>query len=112
MSTFIALFIITVIYFLILLTINHFKKWFNSRDRIRQGYRAKWREARNKRLEWKKEHEFSFDFHDPEYQTLWDIEIGCEAAYQILGTTGIGVTISWDDYCIESRHAKEKDSDD
>ncbi|HEY4504067.1 MAG TPA: hypothetical protein VJJ28_03085 [Candidatus Paceibacterota bacterium] len=44
----------------------------------------KWRTHRERRLLWKESHSgffHNFDFNDPEYQELWNIEIGSQLVY-------------------------------
>lgn len=66
----------------------------------------KWRSARQERQQWYEDHRLFFDFYHPEYQRLWEIEIGAEALYIFqeqgcLGRLTRHVHISWDDYKAE-----------
>ena len=62
--------------------------------------RTKWELAREGRLLWKEQHWSGFNFHDPEYQRLWEIEIGAEALYLMHGPT-YWHAMSWDGYKAE-----------
>jgi hypothetical protein len=62
--------------------------------------------ARQERQWWYKDHQMFFDFYHPEYQRLWEIEIGAEALYIIraqgfIGRLATHAYISWSDYRIE-----------
>jgi len=90
--------------------------YFESKNR-RSGQRpAKlvdvWKKAREQRLAWKKEHatDVNFNFYDPEYQRLWNIEIGAED-YHILcnGLEKITVGVSWGDYIAERNEYSKQD---
>jgi len=70
----------------------------------------KWKTAREKRLLWKDSHPWFYDFDDPEYQRLWEIEIGAGDLY-LLSIGGISPGISWSDWRFERRKA-EQDRDD
>ena len=69
----------------------------------------KWKTAREFRLFWKDKHPFDFNFNDPEYQTLWEVEIGAEDLY-LLHISNIchGACISWTDYKLEEKEFKFK----
>lgn len=67
----------------------------------------KWKLAREKRELWKEEHVWLFNFDDPEYQRLWEIEIGAEDLY-LLSISGISSGISWSDWRFEQKQANQE----
>ena len=69
--------------------------------------REKWKTARVERLLWKDEHWFNFD--DPEYQRLWEIEIGAEDLYLIrINSVCHGTSVSWQDYTQDYTYEREE----
>jgi hypothetical protein len=76
--------------------------------------RKKWKMAREERLLWRDEHlhlsYFNFDFNDPEYQRLWNIEIGAEDLYlQRISIACSGAMISWYDYTCEREESEHQE---
>ncbi|MEN9524474.1 MAG: hypothetical protein RL536_543 [Candidatus Parcubacteria bacterium] len=56
--------------------------------------------AREKRLLWRDSNLSCYDFDHPEYQELWEMEIGAEDIY-LLSINGLVHGMSWADYCHE-----------
>jgi uncharacterized small protein (DUF1192 family) len=69
----------------------------------------KWKTAREERIAWQERYQW-LGFDHPEYQKLWEIEIGAEDLY-LLSIGGISPGISWSDWRFERRKA-ERDRDD
>ncbi|MDE2188349.1 MAG: hypothetical protein KGJ35_01315 [Patescibacteria group bacterium] len=85
-----------------------FKKRYTKWERRRQAFENSWKDARKKRIEWKEDHAW-LDFDHPEYQSLWESEIGAEDLYLMyIGRTS--PSISWSDYCAERSEAEHDDS--
>lgn len=61
-----------------------------------------WRLARNERERWKEDHKAFFNFNHPEYQRLFEIEIGAEDIYLMFaGRHARGISMT--DYLLEKR---------
>ena len=72
--------------------------------------RLKWKTAREERLLWKDEHWLNFNFDDPEYQRLWEIEIGAEDLYLIwIDSVCHGASVSWHDYTHEREESEHQE---
>jgi hypothetical protein len=69
----------------------------------------KWKTAREERKLWEDSHLSCFDFDDPDYQQLWNIEIGAEDLYLLqMSKTCYCANISWEDYKFErEKYQKE-----
>lgn len=73
--------------------------------------RKKWNTARERRFLWKDEHMSCFNFDDPEYQRLWDIEIGAEDLYLLyISITCHSPGISWRDYTYEREESEPQEN--
>lgn len=67
----------------------------------------KWNTARERRLLWKDQHLWNFNFDDPEYQELWEIEIGAEECYLLgIGNRFGDTRLSWQNYIEEREKSK------
>lgn len=99
--------ILVIILLLILLVSQVIKARMETLEARRKLLLVKWKAARNRRQLWKEEHLSYFDFNNPEYQTLWEQEIGSEDLYLLnICFWCKGVSISWSDYCFERKEAK------
>jgi hypothetical protein len=56
---------------------------------------------------WKEEHPW-LNFEHPEYQELWEIEIGAEDLY-LLSIKGAKPSTSWSEYNLEQAEAEDED---
>ncbi len=79
------------------------------RESVRKSIFNKYHSARWQRMEWKKDHVDFFDFNHPDYQRLWEIEIGAEDLY-LLHLNGIYSGASWSDYQFEKRKFEQENS--
>jgi len=81
--------------------------------RFRQNFlMGRWKRARDERMRWKNDHQWA-SFDDPEYQRLWEIEIGAEDLYllSMMSWPRInGYDTSWHDYCYEQDQAEQETS--
>ena len=85
------------------------KAWAKRKDAEIKLLLEKWETAREERIAWKERYQW-LGFDHPEYQKLWEIEIGAEDLY-LLYIRGISLGISWSDWRFERRKA-EQDRDD
>lgn len=74
---------------------------------------TRWKSAQQERRWWYQDHQTFFDFYHPEYQKLWEVEIGAEALYIFYEQRGLGrftkhVHTSWSDYKMEKDHFDSK----
>ena len=99
----------TILTFLLLIPLvsEYFKSRLAVYDTMSKLLQEKWKTARETRLLWKNEHWLNFNFSDPEYQRLWEIEIGAEDIYLLhLNHVCSGASISWHDYKYESEESQ------
>ena len=105
---------ITAVLLICVLTISQCCKFFTKRDkdtRFKRNFlRGRWKKAKDNRLRWKNEHPWA-SFDDPEYQELWEIEIGAEDLY-LLSIKIRGYHISWSDWCFARKKAQQEMDDD
>jgi hypothetical protein len=102
--------IVAVMLFLVI--VLHLWKYIESRIALFHArtdlLRQKWKTARKERLLWKDEHWFNFD--DPEYQRLWEIEIGAEEFYLIrINSVCHSASVSWQDYTHEREESEHQE---
>ena len=92
----------TIIVTLTLTTIFCFVQFWKKRERAHEDRRRvlldRWCRARGDRRDWEDENRFRPNFDDPEYQSLWNIEIGAEDLY-LMHIKGRFPAVSWSDYC-------------
>ncbi len=82
------------------------RAYLECKDSKRSLLIKRWKLAREERIEWRESYGW-MDFNHPEYQRLWEIEIGAEDLY-LLYNKGISYGISWSDYCFEKRLAEQE----
>jgi hypothetical protein len=71
--------------------------------------REKWKTARERRRLYKEERPW-INFDDPEYQRLWEIEIGAEDFYILsIKCNDYNINISWFHWRLEREEAEQKD---
>jgi len=95
---------------LILVASQYIKNHFALYDARAKLLRKKWKAARKARLLWKDEHTLCFNFGDPEYQKLWEIEIGAEDLYLLYSDSVLfhGISMSWQDYKFEQKESERE----
>jgi hypothetical protein len=64
--------------------------------------------ARKNRTNWEDDHQ-PLLFGHPEYERLWEIEVGAQDLYVIYGGVGI-LGSSWVEYCVKRDKAKREDN--
>jgi|GEM_PF-1593325 hypothetical protein len=105
-------FVLAVMLFLMIVLhlwkyINDWLALFHARTDL---LRKKWKTARKERLLWRDEHWLNFNFDDPEYQRLWEIEIGAEDLYLIrINSVCHGASVSWQDYTHEREESEHQE---
>lgn len=90
------------------------KSWVKRKKAEIELFREKWKVAREERITWQERH-WWLGFDCPEYQRLWEIEIGAEILYLIsMQVTILGVvltrgaSISWSDWRFEQKQANQE----
>jgi len=97
------------------------RPYFKSRKALKESRQKllleKWKTAREQRILWQESYRW-LSFDHPEYQKLWEIEIGAEMLYLLhteLTVLGMnlfrGVSISWSDYCFERKKAEQENDE-
>ena len=66
---------------LLYLLIGLIKRYASENEKLRIDLLEKWENARDDRITWCEDHGSQYNFDHPEYQELWDIEIGADALY-------------------------------
>jgi len=85
----------------------YFKSRAALKESQRQSLKVTWESARNKRKLWKEEYPW-LNFDHPDYQELWQIEIGAEDVY-LLSINGAKPSTSWSEYNLEQAEAEDED---
>lgn len=69
--------------------------------------KIQWRRARRERLSWKARNPYS-SFYDPDYQELWELELGAEAEYWIRRMGWCNSEDVWTEYFQEQAKAHKR----
>lgn len=89
-------FIVVCMFTFTLIFSQYWKRRHARQKRMRELLVKKYSEARTRRTQYEEQHEWFF-FGYPEYEELWEAEIGAQDIYIIFG--GINIPSSLIEYC-------------